>query len=391
MPRLFFAASVVAAALLLARRTAPLIAALAPVFPASGNRGEASTAPGKGAINVSAKALGEEQKAASPVAPLLHGLQLAVAQPRGLVETLHSYAGVLYYGNLLLGGQSFDVIFDTGSSDVWLLRENATLPRGSGARPGYRGAVAGPQQVLRYGSGSVRGHAAQAAVTLAHVEVPGLDFLAAEDVTDLGAVFAQGHLDGLVGLGLPALSVTRRPSLLDQLKTQGVVAARQFTVMLAPPGPRLALGGVDPALDIAALIWRPLTGNGYWQVRLDSVSAGNVALGPYERCIVDSGSSYLAAPTADVRRLSDALGAMSRNDGTWGAPARNAQLLLRFGGATLALNAIDLRTEDGDLAMQSYDSRDGVPTFVLGDAFLRRYAVVFDQDGNRLGFVNSTK
>ena len=291
--------------------------------------------------------------------------------PRGAMEPLRSYQDVLYYGDVALDGQRFEVIFDTGSSDSWLLRAGARLPPDSGQRPGYRGAVAGAQQQLRYGSGTVTAKAARANALLAGVTLD-FPFLAADDVTSLGDVFAQGHLDGLLSLGLPELSVAGQPSLMDALYAQKVVAARQFTVMLASPGPRLAFGGVDPALDPADIAWRPVMPGGYWQVRLDKAVAGTVALGPYDRCVVDSGSSFVIAPSAHIDRLAAAL-------------AAGEQLKLHFGDLVLVLDAQDLQ-RNGELALQAYDSPDGVDTFVLGDVFLRRYATVFDQDNRRVGF-----
>lgn len=33
---------------------------------------------------------------------------------------LHDYQNSQYYGNIIVGGQTFSVIFDTGSSNLWI-------------------------------------------------------------------------------------------------------------------------------------------------------------------------------------------------------------------------------------------------------------------------------
>lgn len=320
--------------------------------------------------------------------PPSHVLQLNALRGTGAVEPLHSFQGVLYYGTLSLDGQNFDVVFDTGSSDTWLLAAGARRPPGSsGLGPGYRGNSSSSSLSLSYGSGRVSGRMARDTVQLGDLQLE-LDFLAAEDVASLGDVFAQGHLHGLVGLGFPSLSYTGKPSLLERLRAEGLVAARQFSFVLDAPGPRLALGGVDPSLQVAALSWLPLTAKGYWQFQLDQASVGATVVGPYARCIVDSGSSYLLASSVDVERLAAALGAQRRGSSSWSTPSSAAPpLLLRAGGLVFRLDPRDLEV-NGELALMAYDSPDGVATFILGDAFLRRYSVVFDAEGaGRLAFV----
>ena len=184
----------------------------------------------------------------------------------------------------------------------------------------------------------------------------------AEATSEPGLAFVLSQFDGILGLAYPKLSVggmqpifqvTLAPSrggwpcahprgMLASIRytpsqalvDAGQISKPQFAFWLsktpcapprrhvpiatltptpprsgAEPGGALLLGGADPSYYDGPLHTVPVTRRAYWQFDLDAISLGDKTMVKHTSAIADSGTSLIAGPTSEVKKLLDALGA----------------------------------------------------------------------------------
>merc|ERR1711942_571802 len=173
-------------------------------------------------------------------------------------EPLENYLDAQYYGPIELGtpGQKFNVIFDTGSSNLWV--PSATCPIWELAcrtHSRYDSTDSstyeadGTEFVIHYGAGSVEGFMSKDTCCVAGVCVTGQLF--AEVTHEPGISFIAAQFDGILGMGFPQIAVNDAPPVFNNMIDQGVVEAPVFSFWLnrdpdAEIGGELILGGSDP-------------------------------------------------------------------------------------------------------------------------------------------------
>ena len=100
-------------------------------------------------------------------------------------------------------GQTFEVIFDTGSSNLWVPATNCT---NCGSKPKFNPTASstyhanGEEFYIRYGSGPVSGFVGVDNVGVGSLTATGVEFAEITDVSGLGAAFSVGKFDGILGL-----------------------------------------------------------------------------------------------------------------------------------------------------------------------------------------------
>jgi hypothetical protein len=132
-------------------------------------------------------------------------------RPAMLMQELRNFKNSQYVGTVGIGTppQPFSVIFDTGSSNLWVPSVACNQPGcitharfDSHLSSSYstNGSLFG----IRYGTGEVTGRVAQESVTLGPLTVTGQLF---GEVTDeRGTPFAPGAFSGILGLAYPSLT-----------------------------------------------------------------------------------------------------------------------------------------------------------------------------------------
>merc|ERR1719487_2228226 len=88
--------------------------------------------------------------------------------------------------------------------------------------------------------------------------------------------------DGIIGLGLPGISIGSQFNFLTQFAVGHTGLARHFGIYLAADGSgaEIALGGLDRRRLAEKLTWVPVTNpeQGYWQVSILEVRVGDKTL-----------------------------------------------------------------------------------------------------------------
>ncbi|KAL1293920.1 hypothetical protein HN51_054593 [Arachis hypogaea] len=239
------------------------------------------------------------------------------------IVPLKNYLDAQYYGEIGIGTppQTFNVIFDTGSSNLWIPSSKCYFSLACYTHHWYKSSKSktyvknGTSCKIVYGSGSISGFFSRDSVTVGDVVVKNQDFIEATREGSLSFVLAK--FDGILGLGFQEISVENALPVWDNMVLQNLVNEPVFSFWLngdpnAKSGGELVFGGVDPKHFVGNHTYVPVTTKGYWQIEMGDFYIGGVSTGVCEggcAAIVDSGTSLLAGPTTVVTEINHAIGA----------------------------------------------------------------------------------
>lgn len=194
--------------------------------------------------------------------------------------------------------------------------------------------------------------------------------------------------DGIVGLGLPALTTGPTSSLLGQLFSMAPQVLPQFGIAFGQDQGELHLGGHGLARLAGPLRWFPVDhpDKGFWQVAIRSVRVGNHTVDNCQRgChgIIDTGVSRLGIQKHTFPKVKAAL-VSSRSRGRCVGP----DLIFDLGGMELTLSSSDYSGSDckPQVGRLDLDEPEFVGVYAFGGTMLRRYYTAFDWDQHKLGF-----
>merc|ERR1719313_2568334 len=216
---------------------------------------------------------------------------------------INDYQNAQFYGPIKIGGQDFQVIFDTGSANLWVPGKNCSFfkcwlhnkydeTKSKDFKPDGR------EFKVQYGSGPVKGIFNTDTVTVGDIDVKGQAFAEVSTVSfgPLNIAFAMGKFDGLLGLGFKSISQYNIPTPFETMIDQKLISEPVFGFYLpsdASQKGELVLGGIDKSHYTGDLVKVPLTSETYWEVALDGLKYGDSSLVSNQKAIIDSGTSLL--------------------------------------------------------------------------------------------------
>jgi len=312
--------------------------------------------------------------------------------------TINDFQNAMYYGQMEVGtpGQTINVVWDTGSSNLWVPNTRpwvATTHHNI-----YEHAKSstykanGTQFKIMYGSGPVSGYFSSDTVSFGGFSLPDFTFAEVNDYSGLGIAYRIGKFDGILGLGWDSISQGKVPTVMKKLVESSQLDQPVFGFFLGNHADgELEFGGVDPKHYKGEFTWVPLNTETYWGVELDGVKLGSDTIGSTKKAIVDSGTSLLAGPKADVDAIATKLGAQCilGKEYTIDCSKDVPSLTFNLGGKEFVLSKDDLVLQQNGatclIGLMSIDVPAG-PLWILGDVFMRKYYVQFDWGQKRLGF-----
>jgi hypothetical protein len=367
------------------------------------------------------------KRAVKPVAP-----KAAVKAKPGLWETaLADHGNMQYYGDIQIGtpAKTFRVVFDTGSFILWV--PDVTC-NGFACKTHKRFAVhaSSTGQVLevakdaiklsyiKYGTGSMVGVKASDAVQVGNMKVPHSGVLVA--TMEKGSVFRVSPFDGVLGFSRRDMVVKNKDkpdvhfNFLNAAKKAKMIKRAVISFFLSNQpgvdGGAAVLGGVDKRLFKGPLTYHPVVRQsvGNWALKLSTLRVGDSKenyCGEHGcLAIIDTGTSLVVGAPSNIGATMAKMGVKNDCSNLKTAPPVH----FGFGDkAPMTLSASDLTLQVETYSKVSCNPAMGVansripqffphhpkmPVVIMGDAFLRHFYTVFDNDDHanpKIGFAKA--
>jgi len=241
-------------------------------------------------------------------------------------------------------------------------------------------------------------------VQVGDLEVKDIAFAEITDPSGLGAAFSVGKFDGILGMAWETISVDNLPTVFGQMVNQKLVDQQVFAFYLSseknPPLPplhkgELIIGGIDSSHYTGELTYEPLTSETYWEITMKGMSLGSKSITTNYKAVLDTGTSILAGPKADVAAVAKMVGAKPFLNGEYTVPCKSIPSLpdlnVQIGARTYTIKPVDyIINDENEICLFGMTGIDipppNGPLWILGDVFIRQYYTVFDWGNKRLGF-----
>jgi len=318
---------------------------------------------------------------------------------------ISNFLNAQYFSDITIGSppQSFKVVLDTGSSNLWVpSKECGSIAcylhtkYDSSESKTYK--KNGTSFEIRYGSGSLSGFVSQDTVTIGDITIK--DQLFAEATSEPGLAFAFGRFDGILGLGYDTISVNKIPppfyTMIEQNKLDEPVFA--FYLGNTEQESEVVFGGIDKKHYKGDLIKLPVRRKAYWEVEFEAIAFGDsVADLDKTGAIVDTGTSLIAVPSTLADLLNAEMGAKKGWNGQYSVDCAKRDelpdLTFQLTGHNFTISAFDYILEVQGSCISAIMGMDFPapvgPLAILGDAFLRKYYSVYHQGENWVGLAEA--
>ena len=248
-----------------------------------------------------------------------------------LALSLYNLHNTQYLGSISVGTppQSFPVIFDTGSSNLWIASSrcfspSCSIPRfrslalssspssastvsfssssSSSLIPPYNRHLSstyssvGYDIQVKFGTGMITGVISEDTVVIGSLNEVGMALSNqsllvknqrfGEMIREDGNVFHDAHFMGIVGLGYatPASQAYSLTPLFDSMINSAILSSNCFSFYLSPspaeshPSSALFFGPPNPDYYEGEITFVPVTHQLYWQIAVDEVRIGDVKI-----------------------------------------------------------------------------------------------------------------
>jgi len=323
---------------------------------------------------------------------------------------LSNFLNAQYFAEIELGTppQSFKVVLDTGSSNLWVPSTRCSsiacfLHAKYDASQSTTYKENGTAFAIRYGSGSLEGVVSSDVFTIGDLTIKKQDF--AEATKEPGLAFAFGKFDGIMGLAYDTISVNHIVPPFYNMVNQGLLDHALFTFWLGDanagegaPGGEAVFGAIDDSHYTGKITYAPVRRKGYWEVELEKVKFGDEEMELENTgAAIDTGTSLIALPTDVAEIINKEIGATKSWNGQYTVDCAKIAdlppLTFTFAGKDYQIEASDYILNVQGSCISSFTGLDIPapmgPIWIIGDVFLRRYFTVYDLEKNAVGFAES--
>eukprot|EP01084_Bolivina_argentea_P038164 70580_1 len=309
---------------------------------------------------------------------------------------LTDYVDEQFYGPITIGGQQFQVLFDTGSSNLWIPDSSCDNCAGThkfdtSASSTYS-SISYETFSLQYGSGSISGVVGQDEIKLG-----GLSTTAQFGLVTHSGQGSTAQFDGICGMAYEALADDYIQPLFQTLYSNNLVSQQIFSFELNGDHSTLTLGGYDTSKN---MLWFNLISESYFEIGLSSISVNGQAYNTVTSAISDTGTSFLIGPQSDVTNIGNAIGASYNSEANYWYVDCNEKSSLKDIDITIRTSPYSTLAYTYHLSPDDYivpwdgicqigiSVMQGSDFWLLGNVFSRKAYTVYDMAQNRVGFEN---
>ncbi|XP_072306182.1 pepsin A-like [Eucyclogobius newberryi] len=317
-------------------------------------------------------------------------------------ESMTNDADLSYYGVVSIGTppQSFSVIFDTGSSNLWVPSVDCTSSEACQNHnlfdPSKSSSfVWGSQSLsIQYGTGSMDGYLGSDTVEVGGITVSNQVFGLS---TSEAQFMAEMAADGILGLAFQSIASDNVVPVFNNMISQNLVSEPLFSVYLSSDeqqGSEVVFGGVDSTYFTGSITWIPLSSATYWQINMDSVTINGqiVACSGGCQAIIDTGTSIIVGPNTDINNINSWVGASVVNGEATvncGSVQTMPDVTFTLNGNSFTVPASAYVSQNSGSCSTGFGQGGTEPLWILGDVFIREYYAIFDTNGLQIGLAKS--
>lgn len=304
-----------------------------------------------------------------------------------------------YVGKIHIGSppQSFNVIFDTGSSNLWIPNDKCATNlckmhhRFVGKKSkGF--SLIGENMGVKFGTGRIWGRLAYDTVSLGdkhgQIKIHKQAFGMIEK--EWGNVFRTSAFDGILGLSFPALSMAKEPVLFDNVEKQKLLKYPMFSFYYNQNGGSSSINfGYPKKKHFKGKIkWVDVSKPMYWQLEMVDIKVGgkklNLCPGGACKLVVDTGTHLFTTPSAHLNTILSEIGAgCSKKPITFVVKdSRGKHELTVDPKYYLLKNGASCRP--GFMALDVPQPRG--PLFIVGNLFMQKYLTIYSRKPKQVGF-----
>ncbi|KAL4795528.1 aspartic peptidase domain-containing protein [Aspergillus venezuelensis] len=319
-----------------------------------------------------------------------------------------NFMNAQYFSEIQLGTppQTFKVVLDTGSSNLWVPSSECGsiacyLHQKFDSSSSSTYKKNGTEFAIKYGSGSLSGFVSKDNLEIGDLKVKGQDF--AEATSEPGLAFAFGRFDGILGLGFDTISVNKIVPPFYNMIDQGLLDEPVFAFYLGDANSEgdssvATFGGIDKDHYEGELIKIPLRRKAYWEVDLDAIALGDdVADLEDTGVILDTGTSLIALPSNLAEMINAQIGAKKGFTGQYSIECDKRDslpdLTFTLAGHNFTIGPYDYTLDVQGSCISAFMGMDFPepvgPLAILGDAFLRRWYSVYDLGNSAVGLAKA--
>ncbi|KAJ3476072.1 hypothetical protein NLI96_g11413 [Meripilus lineatus] len=320
-------------------------------------------------------------------------------------EPLDDHGEIFWTGTIAIGNQNFTVIFDTGSSDLWVPNAvGCTTCEGLRAYNSSSSTTSIQQSGnfnLTYGDGSVvSGPIFTDNVVVAGVEVKNQTFSAA---TELVGFSSDQGFDGILGMAFKSISSLDADPVIQNAENQKAITIGDFGFKLASTGSELVVNGAanSPLYTGDIENHSVIPELGFWMPQNASAFLGNGtdAVVSNFSTIIDSGTTLVIGPGDQVKDLYDSanINATMIDGGLWTYPcATPPSVSFSWDGEkhwaitpdNFNMGLVDVGSSlcVGAISSDTTTNSSQNPVWIFGDSFMKNVFTVFSVDNSTVGF-----
>jgi saccharopepsin len=318
---------------------------------------------------------------------------------------LSNFMNAQYFAEISIGTppQTFKVILDTGSSNLWVPSVKCTSiacflhsKYDSSQSSTYK--ANGSEFSIQYGSGSMEGYVSQDTVRIGDLEIQGVDF--AEATKEPGLAFAFGKFDGILGMAYDTISVNGIIPVHYHMFENKLLDKKVFSFRLGSSeddGGEAIFGGIDENAYTGKLQYVPVRRKAYWEVLLEKITLGDDEIELENTgAAIDTGTSLIALPTDMAEMINAQIGAKKGWNGQYTVDCSKVPdlppLTLYFDNTPYELAGTDYILQVQDTCMSAFTGLDlpnGMNLWIVGDVFLRKFYTVYDWDQDAVAFAKA--